>query len=393
MSVHVDDPTAEMRDRMVDRTKERGWLHDARVEAAFRAIPRHVFLPGVDLEKVYGGEVIPTHFDEQKRPISSSSEVAIMACMAEQLDVRPGHRVLEIGAGTGYNAAVLAFLVGETGSVATIDIDPEIAREAEERVRLTGYGRVQVTAGDGWVGLAEGGPYDRIELTASAADLSPHWIEQLADGGLLLLPLWLSAGGQALVAFRKSGRRLVSATVRAGGFMGLRGPHGVSDPTVSIGGWSIIPGPDGAEVDTVVLTELLSIEPRVLLGPTLDPMKGWERLVALGALLPDAIAVRKDGRPGMALGIFDAGARSLVLVETMSGSILGYRMEYLVYGSDAALARLEAVVAGLPEGISGLEMEAVPADAPDDGSSPAASVFRRRHFRFYVRTARTEATA
>src|SRR5207245_8982442 len=101
------------------------------VEGAFRAVPRHLFVPGVDPTEVYADRAIQTKRAPNGRGISSSSQPSIMAIMLEQLGLAPGMRVLEIGAGTGYNAALLAHLVGEQGHVTTVDIDPdpvEVAR-------------------------------------------------------------------------------------------------------------------------------------------------------------------------------------------------------------------------------------------------------------------------
>ena len=99
---------SELRARMIDQLKGRGLAMAPAIEEAFRGVPREVFLPGIPIERVYSGDAIITRSDEQGRPISSSSEVGIMIAMAQLLDVAPGQRILEIGAGTGYNAAVLS---------------------------------------------------------------------------------------------------------------------------------------------------------------------------------------------------------------------------------------------------------------------------------------------
>ena len=96
-----------------------------------------------------------------------------MAIMVEQLELRVGHSVLEIGAGTGYNAAILRELVGPTGRVVSVEIQPDVAEEARRNLERAGYGDVSVLTGDGGFGHPEGAPYDRIILTASAADISP----------------------------------------------------------------------------------------------------------------------------------------------------------------------------------------------------------------------------
>jgi protein-L-isoaspartate(D-aspartate) O-methyltransferase len=118
------------------------------IAGAFLAVPRHLFLPGVPPERAYRDEAIATKI-EGGLPVSSSSQPAIMAIMLEQLDVRPGMRVLEIGAGTGYNAALLQHLVGQRGRVVTIDIDPEVVGWARERLAAAGYPEVVVIEGDG----------------------------------------------------------------------------------------------------------------------------------------------------------------------------------------------------------------------------------------------------
>lgn len=113
----------ERQQALVDKLIRDGNLTDPRVEAAFRAVPRHLFLPDLTLEEAYRDDAIPTKRLPDGEVVSSSSQPAIMAIMLEQLALEPGQRVLEIGAGTGYNAALIAFILGETGQVIAIDID------------------------------------------------------------------------------------------------------------------------------------------------------------------------------------------------------------------------------------------------------------------------------
>lgn len=98
---------------LVDLLIQNENIQSERVAAAFRAVPRHPFLPDTPLEEVYADVAVPTHFDDDGRPISSSSQPAIMAIMLEQLDLQPGQHVLEVGAGTGYNAALMGIWWGE----------------------------------------------------------------------------------------------------------------------------------------------------------------------------------------------------------------------------------------------------------------------------------------
>jgi protein-L-isoaspartate(D-aspartate) O-methyltransferase len=211
---------------LVDRLVGRGDIRSPRIEAAFRAVPRHLFLPGVDPERVYQDEAIPTRVRDGE-PISSSSQPAAMAVMLEQLDIQPGDRVLEVGAGTGYNAALLAHLAGPSGRVTAIDLDDEIVAEARDHLAAAGASEVRLVAGDGVHGVPEDAPYDRIMLTVGAWDVAPAWREQLGTGGRLLLPLWLR-GAQKTVAFMPAtdehGREhLASISVSSCSFMRLRG--------------------------------------------------------------------------------------------------------------------------------------------------------------------------
>ncbi|HXV98758.1 MAG TPA: methyltransferase domain-containing protein, partial [Anaerolineae bacterium] len=147
----ASDISALHRD-LIDNLKERELIKTPRIEAAFRAIPRHLFLPEVNLERVYSDEAIPTKKLAGGEAISSSSQPAIMAIMLEQLDLKPGHRVLEIGAGTGYNAALMAHIVGKMGQVITIDLEEDIVAAAREHLAAAGFHQVQVLCRDGVTG-------------------------------------------------------------------------------------------------------------------------------------------------------------------------------------------------------------------------------------------------
>src|SRR5947199_2194876 len=136
---------------LIDALVRRNAIKDSRVEAAFRAIPRHLFLPDVPLAEVYRNEAIPTKIVDGEA-VSSSSQPEIMATMLEQLGLEPGHRVLEIGAGTGYNAALMTHLVGDSGAVTTIDLDEDVVDGARAHLASAGFDRVRVALGDGALG-------------------------------------------------------------------------------------------------------------------------------------------------------------------------------------------------------------------------------------------------
>jgi protein-L-isoaspartate(D-aspartate) O-methyltransferase len=122
-------------------------------------------------------------------PWSSSTQPWLMARMLELLELKEGMRVLEVGAGTGYNAALLAEIVGADGQVTTIEIHPEIAARTRRLLDAAGYSQVRLQIGDGYFGWAEDAPYDRIVATTACADLAPCWFEQLQPDGCMLIPL------------------------------------------------------------------------------------------------------------------------------------------------------------------------------------------------------------
>src|ERR1700694_2004441 len=223
-----------LRNKLVSALRRGGWLSDDRVAEAFASVPRHVFVPDQPLREVYTNRSFITK-QLDGFPVSSSSEPAIMAVMVEELELEPGHRVLEIGAGTGYNAALLSRLVGKSGSVTSIDIDAEVAQKAEEHLWRARGRSVVIAAADGGYGHAAGAPYDRIVATASCWQIPPAWIDQLVVGGLIVLPLRLN-GMHASLALRKQGRELVSERAAMCGFMVLRGAFGQSVTTISANG-------------------------------------------------------------------------------------------------------------------------------------------------------------
>jgi protein-L-isoaspartate(D-aspartate) O-methyltransferase len=216
-----------LRRRLVTTLRHDGWIRSARVRDAFLAVPRELFVADFaaheGLGAVYADEAIVTRVDPQGLPLSSSSQPAVMALMLEQLDLEDGMTVLEIGAGTGYNAALLSLLVGPRGRVVSMDVDGETANAARRALRTAGYS-ARVAVGDGRDGFSDGAPYDRILVTASSDAVPFAWFEQLKADGLLQVPLRVSATGvQVIPLLRKRGRAFRSISVVGGGFMPLRG--------------------------------------------------------------------------------------------------------------------------------------------------------------------------
>ena len=218
---------ARLRAAMVADLRERGELSDPRVAAVLGQVPMHVFVPGAQLAQAYADQAIATRYRDGVS-VSAASQPAIVAAMLELLGPPEGGRVLEVGAGTGYNAALLSALVGPGGRVVTVEIDPEVAGEARARLSEAGFADVEVICGDGAAGWRGAAPYDGIVVTAGASDLAPAWIGQLAPGGRLVVPLSIR-GVQQCVAFTRTGGHLRSAALRECGFMPLTGAMASAD--------------------------------------------------------------------------------------------------------------------------------------------------------------------
>jgi protein-L-isoaspartate(D-aspartate) O-methyltransferase len=241
------DPTGDAHehlDRLVDELKNSGGIRTALVERAFRTVERHRFLRGFSRWDPATSRPIPVQFDSARPseealrviysdqalgtrfrdglPSSSTSQPSVMADMLEALELEPGMRVLEIGTGTGYNAALLAEIVGSRGSLATLDIDPGIAAEAEEALTAMGYSSVRVVARDGAEGVPEDGPFDRILATVGCPDLSFRWQEQLTEEGRIVVPLE-HAGLHPLVMLTKGGQGLEGRFFAWTAFIPIRG--------------------------------------------------------------------------------------------------------------------------------------------------------------------------
>ncbi|WP_067966339.1 methyltransferase, FxLD system [Nocardiopsis trehalosi] len=210
------------RDRMIARLRELGALHSPAVAEAFRSVPRHAFTCDAALDQAYAAETsVVTKRDAAGAALSSVSAPRVQALMLEQAGVEAGMRCLEIGSG-GYNAALLAELVGTDGEVTTLDIDAEITGRARRLLDEAGYTRVNVVCADGDAGAPAHAPFDRIIATAGAWDIPPAWIDQLTPGGRIVVPLRVR-GLTRSVVFEREGDRLVSRDLQSCGFVPMLG--------------------------------------------------------------------------------------------------------------------------------------------------------------------------
>ncbi|MEV0445533.1 methyltransferase, FxLD system [Streptomyces spectabilis] len=214
-----------LREALVAKIDSLGTFRSQAVRDAFRAVPRHEFLPGVDLATAYAPKQVVTKRADDGTAVSSASSPNIVAIMLEQLQAAEGHKVLEIGAATGINAALLSELVGPSGAVTTIELSRGLAEGARAHLAEAGYPQVKVVCRDGALGAPEGAPYDRIIVTAGAWDIPAAWWQQLAADGRLVVPLRLHGSGLTRsLAFDRTGiARMVSTNAATCGFVPMRG--------------------------------------------------------------------------------------------------------------------------------------------------------------------------
>ena len=175
---------ARLRRLMVEEIKARGYLSSKAVEEAMLAVPRELFVPEDQRPYAYEDRPLPVGFGQ------TISAPSVVARMTELLEVMPGHKVLEVGTGSGYQASILAWLVGDEGHVWTIERVPQLADRARSVIESLGLAsRVTVIVGDGSLGYPPAAPFDRIIVTAAAPRPPRPLLEQLKVGGRLVIPV------------------------------------------------------------------------------------------------------------------------------------------------------------------------------------------------------------
>ena len=194
----------EARDRMVQRQVERRGITTERVLEAMRQVPRHAFVPPPQADHAYEDRPLPIGYGQ------TISQPYIVAYMTELVQPDSTDRVLEVGTGSGYQAAVLAEIVDQ---VYTVEIIPELAETAGQRLDRLGYDNVAVKNADGYYGWEEHAPYDAIVVTAAAEHVPPPLIEQLKDGGRMVIPVGSPFYTQTLMLVEKEGDQVTTRSL------------------------------------------------------------------------------------------------------------------------------------------------------------------------------------
>lgn len=392
---------AELREKLVDELVAEQTIESKEVEAAFRTVPRHLFAPGATLEKAYAQGIVATKRDENGITISSVSAPSIQAMMLEQAGLRPGMRGLEIGSG-GYNAALMAELVGRDGEITTIDIDSDVVDRTRLCLTDAGYPGVNVVLTDGEEGCAEHAPYDRTIVTVGSWDIPPAWVDQLAEDGTITVPLRMR-GLTRSVTFGREGNHLVSQSAKICGFVTMRGAGAhqerllllrgkeiglrfddewSADPdllngaldTERVEAWSGVKIPRGEQFDTLQMWLATALDGFCLLAvdPKLDTgLVAPQNKMACPAVVEDGtfayLALRKLGddpdRPEFEFGAHAFGPDAAELAEAMSEQMRVWDRDH--------------------RGGPGPLIAAYPADTPAD-QLPEGRVITKRHVRILI---------
>ena len=217
-----DSDCDRQREEMVREQIEGRGITDERLLEAMRTVPRHEFVPKARRSRAYRDGPLPIGHEQ------TISQPYIVAMMTDELDVAPDAKVLEIGTGSGYGAAVLGEMAGQ---VFTVERHAELADEAAERLARLGFDNVDVVIGDGTKGLPDQAPFDSIVATAAGPEVPETLTDQLAEGGRLVMPIGRKFGGQRLVRVDKRDGELEETDLGMVRFVPLIGDEGWSDET------------------------------------------------------------------------------------------------------------------------------------------------------------------
>ena len=200
--INESDIYTELRTSMVEKQILARGVSDIRILEVMGTVPRHLFVSEEYIQQSYADHPLPIGYGQ------TISQPYIVAFMTEILSVESGDRILEIGTGSGYQAAVLSML---TDHVYTMEIIDELALEAEKRLAELGFDSIEIKKGDGYFGWPEKAPFDKIIVTAAAGHVPPDLIEQLNPGGMILIPIGRPFSVQYLTVIRKDLQGIMSA--------------------------------------------------------------------------------------------------------------------------------------------------------------------------------------
>jgi protein-L-isoaspartate(D-aspartate) O-methyltransferase len=204
LSSFQDDPYKKKREELVSQSIEKRGIKDKDVLKSMYTVKRHMFVPESSISSAYDDRPLSIGYGQ------TISQPYVVAYMTQVIEPKPEHKVLEIGTGSGYQAAVLAEIVKE---VYTIEIISQLGDAAAARLKKLGYENIVLKIADGYFGWAEHGPYDAIVVTAAAEFVPPPLIEQLKEGGKIIIPIGSPFTNQTLMLVEKKGKKITTKSL------------------------------------------------------------------------------------------------------------------------------------------------------------------------------------
>jgi protein-L-isoaspartate(D-aspartate) O-methyltransferase len=366
---------------LVASLKRRGILRDPAIEAALLALPRAWFLPGVSPEIAYTDRSVPYPGGPSGSREIASTQPSVTVRMLTQLRLKPGQNVLQVGAGSGYTAALIAHIIGETGRVTAIELDHVTVQDALDNLQRSQMGRVLVVEADAAQGYAPRANYDRILVNAAVWDVPRAWVQQLKAEGILVAPIWLDAL-QYSAAFRlQAGGTLVSSDLTPTHFVPLRGNAAGPRMDLRIGGSSLLLTGKTNRIDSAALHMLMSEPGEIdyLSAPLTDEARARNLLPYLMLHLPPEVTFCLYSFEGEQLpyGMNRTGFAVLALGSAAFISLEGDFRSFIFGGADAFIAAHEAFRSWHDAGMPGDERLRVRLAHPDTPPEPGMRVFQR----------------
>lgn len=368
------------RKALINELKKHDGLLDPTLEAAFLAVPRHLFLPDETLEAAYADQAIAIKQESDGTVLSSSSQPSMMALMLHQLRLREGDNVLEIGAGSGYNAAIMQTIIGERGNVTSVELDKLLADRAIanlQKARLSAV--VNIVNADGAMGYAPRAAYDRIIATVAVWDVPTSWVKQLKQDGILVAPIWLESMQVSAAFVIQPDGSLYSRNNIPCGFIQLRGIAAGPNVMRRVSGSTLtLSSNDAAKIDGAALQSLLSDDAETTyLGTPLSFSEYWRGFVPyLTIHMPEdyLFAMYSVGEGQKDFGLEGEG---FALLTRGSACFVRYqgKGEVNMFGGSDALMALQAVLdqweqAGRP-GADRIRIQVLPKDADEPVEHPS----------------------
>lgn len=368
------------------------------VGSAMRTVERHLFVPDASLEQAYTDDTVVTRRGDDGIPSSSASAPWLVGRMLDQLQPRPGMRVLEIGAGTGYNAALLAELVGPSGHVTAVEITPDVADDARKALVAAGVANAEVICGDGEYGYPPNARYDRIIATAGAWDIPQEWADQLTPDGVLVVPLRIKGLTRSVALTRDESGVWRSHSATNCGFMPMRGNGAISERNIRIAQDVVVRFDDGQDVDAdalaraaagsgdVVWSRVLIDQPLDLLDFYLADLEGFCRVLAPQSVTERGMAEPLNGWGSM--GAATGQALGYLTKRTSADNPYLYELGICAYGP-AAAAMLDDIAERVRRwshartSVTGVRIEIHPPGQGD--TTDALLTVDKRHSRVVVR--------